>query len=337
MGIEPARDQTGDRVQDGPSAMKALAECVVRTNVPWLSPPYRGKVRDVYRLPGGRLAIVATDRISAFDHIMRQAIPYKGQILNRLAERALQQVADLVPTHLISVPHPNVTIAHACEPIPVEVVVRGYLTGHAWRVYRDGGRELCGVAMPEGLREHDPFPEPILTPATKAVEGHDEDISEREILEQGIVEPDAWERIRRIAFELFARGSREAERHGLLLVDTKYEFGWHEGRPMLIDEIHTPDSSRFFYAEGYADRQSAGAPQRQLSKEFLREWLMEHGFQGLEGQTLPDLPDAFRLEVYHRYRELYETLSGEAFTPVPTPSFDDTLSRVLQDAADGSA
>ncbi|MEX1212720.1 MAG: phosphoribosylaminoimidazolesuccinocarboxamide synthase [Balneolaceae bacterium] len=307
----------------------ALQECINRTNHPELT-PYRGKVRDVYPLPNQQLAIVVTDRISAFDHIMKQAIPYKGQILNQLSGFSFQKVADLLPTHLIDIPHPNVTIAKKCDPLPIEVVVRGYLTGHAWRVYRDGGRTLCGVDLPEGMAEHQAFPEPILTPATKAEEGHDEDISEAEILERGIVTPEIWEEVRTHAFRLFARGQEVATHHGLILVDTKYEFGLWNGDVTLIDEVHTADSSRYFYLNGYEERQSRGAPQKQLSKEFLREMLMDTGFQGLEGETLPDLSDRFRWDIHDRYAELFEKLTGSPFEPVPTPEFDQTLEKVLR-------
>ena len=310
--------------------LDALQQCVTSTSVSYLNEPYRGKVRDVYTLGKNRLGIVVTDRISAFDAIMRQAIPYKGQILNKLAEFSLRNVEDIVPTHLLEVPHPNVTIAKKCDPIPIEVVVRGYLTGHAWRVYRDGGRALCGVLLPEGLREHDRFPKPILTPATKAVEGHDEDISEVEILEKGIVDEITWNQIRDIAFRLFERGGEIARKQGLLLVDTKYEFGLWNGEITLIDEVHTADSSRYFYLDGYEERQQNGEPQKQLSKEFLREWLIAHQFQGLEGQTLPDLPDELRIEVYERYREVYERLTGLEFTPTPTDQFNETLAKVLR-------
>lgn len=312
-----------------PEAANALEHCITRTDVEGLANPYRGKVRDVYTLGDGLLGIVVTDRISAFDHIMRQAIPYKGQILNRLSEHSFSIVSDVIDTHVVNVPHPNVTIARRCEPIPIEVVVRGYVTGHAWRVYRSGERMLCGVRMEEGLREHDRFREPILTPATKASEGHDEDISEADILSRGIVAPALWEQIRATAFQLFERGSSVAAERGLLLVDTKYEFGLHNGNLTLIDEVHTADSSRYFYVEGYQERQDRGEPQKQLSKEFLREWLIRHEFQGLEGQILPDLPDEFRWTVYERYKELYETLTGQGFLPTPTDRFNEELKGIL--------
>lgn len=311
------------------SMADALQHCVTTTSVPFLGEPYRGKVRDVYVLGSDKLGIIVTDRISAFDFIMRQAIPFKGQILNQLAAFSLRHVEDIIPTHLLDVPHPNVTIAKKCQPFAVEVVVRGYLTGHAWRTYKAGGRQLCGVALPEGLREHDAFPEPILTPATKAMEGHDEDISESELLNRGIVSGNHWDQIRETAFELFRRGSEMARKQGLILVDTKYEFGLWNEQITLIDEVHTADSSRYFYLEGYEQRQEKGTLQKQLSKEFLREWLMAQHFQGLEGQTLPDLPDEFRVEVYERYREVYERLTGSTFTPTPTENFSEKLSELL--------
>ncbi len=299
------------------STLSQALHCgISHTSVPGLPAPYRGKVRDVYELDARHIGIVVTDRISAFDYIMKQTIPFKGQILNQLAAFSFNRVKDIVPTHLVSTPHPNVTIAKKCAAIPVEVVVRGYLTGHAWRVYKSGNRLLCGVPLPEGMKEHDKFPAPIITPATKADEGHDEDISEAEITERGIVEPALWKQITQTALRLFARGTEIAAAQGLILVDTKYEFGLFEGQLTLIDEVHTADSSRYFYLEGYTQRQAQGEPQKQLSKEFLREWLMSQGFQGLDGQLLPDLPDAFRIDVYRRYAELYETLTAQEFTPV---------------------
>ena len=308
---------------------EALNYCVTTSGVSNAPEPYRGKVRDVYTLDEQTLGIVVTDRISAFDHIMKQAIPFKGQILNKLSAFSFKEVEDILPTHVIDVPHPNVTIAKKCTSIPIEVVVRGYLTGHAWRVYNSGNRELCGVSLPSGMVEHQQFPEPILTPATKAVEGHDEDISEAEILERRIVEPALWDQIRTVAFRLFERGTRIAAKQGLILVDTKYEMGLFNGELTLIDEVHTSDSSRYFYLDGYEKRLKQGKPQRQLSKEFLREWLMDKGFQGLEGQTLPDLPDSFRWSIYQRYKELYETLTGEPFTPVVVKDFDRALEEIF--------
>lgn len=308
---------------------EALEHCITTTSVPSLPPPYRGKVREVYELKDNTLGIVVTDRISAFDFIMKQAIPFKGQILNQLAAFSFNEVKDIVPIHILDLPHPNVTIAKKCDPVPIEVVIRGYLTGHAWRTYKSGLRELCGVSLPEGMKEHDKFPTPILTPATKATEGHDEDISEEEILSREIVPTALWNQIKNVAFKLFERGTEIAARQGLILVDTKYEFGLYNDELTLIDEVHTTDSSRYFYLEGYEERQASGEAQKQLSKEFLREWLMEHDFQGLEGQNLPDLPDEFRMEVYHRYAELFEMLTGKEFNPVLEKDFDVKLQELF--------
>jgi phosphoribosylaminoimidazole-succinocarboxamide synthase len=288
-------------------------------------------VREVYTLDEDTLGLVVTDRISAFDHIMKQAIPYKGQILNQLAAFSFEEVGDLVDTHIIDIPHPNVTIAKKCETVPVEVVIRACLTGHAWRVYKSGNRELCGVTLPDGMKENQRFPEPILTPATKAEKGHDEDISERQILGRGIVARDVWNEIREKAFRVFKRGQQIAEQQGLILVDTKYEFGLYNGEVTLIDEVHTADSSRYFYADGYEDRLENDQPQKQLSKEFLREWLMEHNFQGLKGQTLPDLPDKLRIKVYERYAELFGKLTGNAFEPASTDIFDEQLAAIFEE------
>ncbi|MEX0844928.1 MAG: phosphoribosylaminoimidazolesuccinocarboxamide synthase [Balneolaceae bacterium] len=312
------------------SEREALDHCITETKVKGLPEPYKGKVREVYELDSDTLGLVVTDRISAFDFIMKQAIPFKGQILNQLAAFSFEKVKDIVATHIIDVPHPNVTIAKKCESIPIEVVIRGYLTGHAWRVYKSGKSDLCGVSLPDGLKEHDKFPEPILTPATKAEEGHDEDISETEILAHKIVSPELWNEIRETAFKLFERGSEISRKQGLILVDTKYEFGLYNGELTLIDEVHTTDSSRYFYLAGYEERQAKEKGQKQLSKEFLREWLMEHNFQGLEGQTLPDLPDEFRIEVYNRYAELFEMLTGNEFEPVLEKDFDDTLTQLFE-------
>lgn len=307
-----------------------LRHCIKKTSCPPAGQPYRGKVRDVYTLSDSKLGIVVTDRISAFDHIMNEAIPFKGQILNHLSAFQFQAVSDIVPTHLIDVPHPNVSIAKKCEPIPIEVVIRGYLTGHAWREYNAGKRELCGTPMPAGMREHEAFSQPILTPATKAEEGHDEDISPPEILERGIVDEALWNQIEEKAFQLFERGTEIAHDKGLILVDTKYEFGLFDGELTLIDEVHTTDSSRYFYLEGYRQKLDAGEPQKQLSKEFLREWLMEKGFSGKEGQELPALPDSFRWSVYERYKELYEVLTGKSFSPKETSGFKQTLETIFK-------
>jgi len=310
---------------------EALKNCITKTSVPSLPDPYRGKVREVYQLNDDTLGIVVTDRISAFDHIMRKPIPFKGQILNKLAAFGFEKVENLVHTHIIDIPHPNVTIAKKCDPIPIEVVIRACLTGHAWRVYDSGKRELCGVRLPDGMVEHQRFESPILTPATKAKEGHDEDISESEIIERGIVDRQLWNKIRNTAFKIFNKGQEVAEQHGLILVDTKYEFGLYNGKLTLIDEVHTPDSSRYFYADEYRERLQQGEPQKQLSKEFLREWLMEQGFQGKEGQELPDLPDDFRWLVFKRYSELYEQLTGQPFEPTPLNDFGRELEEILLD------
>ena len=278
---------------------------------------YRGKVRDVYHL-GDRLVMVASDRISAFDHILPRAIPFKGQVLNQLAAHFLRATADICPNWLEATPDPNVAVGKACEPYRLEMVIRGYLTGHAWRVYKSGRRELCGVPLPEGMKEHDRFPEPIITPATKAEEGHDEDISRAEILTQGIVSEAEYVQLEKYTRALFQRGTEMAAAQGLILVDTKYEFGKRDGQIYLIDEIHTPDSSRYFYLEGYEERQAKGEPQKQLSKEFVREWLMDHGFQGLEDQLMPAMPDSFVEEVSERYIELYEKVTGKDFERAET-------------------
>jgi len=292
-----------------------LEATVQETRFSFLDDRYGGKVRDTYRHED-QLVLVTTDRISAFDHILRQTIPFKGQVLNQLAAWFFEQTKDIVTNHVVSVPDPNVTIARRCQALPVEFVVRGYLAGHAWRVYRDGGRLLCGKSLPDGLRQNSRLPSPILTPATKAEEGHDEDISRQGIIDRGILSADLFDELERISLALFQRGTEKAADRGLILVDTKYEFGLDdEGGIVLIDEIHTPDSSRYFYADTYDSLLAADQPQRQLSKEFVREWLMENGFQGLEGQTLPDLTDDFRIQVAQRYIELFERVTGRTFTP----------------------
>lgn len=311
------------------SDQEALDNCITDTFIDGFKPPYKGKVREVYELNANTLGIVVTDRISAFDFIMRQAIPFKGQILNQLAAFSFETVKDLVATHIIDVPHPNITIAKKCDPIPIEVVVRGYLTGHAWRTYKSGLRTLCGVHLQEGMIEHQKFPEPILTPATKAIEGHDEDITENDILKKGIVDEKLWNQVREIALKLFEKGTEVAAKQGLILVDTKYEFGLYNGELTLIDEVHTTDSSRYFYLEGYLQRQENGEAQKQLSKEFLREWLMAQHFQGLEGQVLPDLPNSFRMDVFNRYAELFEMLTGKPFVPHLETDFNSTLVTIL--------
>ena len=291
---------------------------------------YQGKVRDTYDLGDGRLALVTTDRISAFDHVLRQAIPLKGQVLNAVARYSFERTASVAPNHVLAVPDPNVTVGVRCAPLPIEFVVRGYLAGHAWRVYNNGERVLCGERLTDGLREGERLAEPVLTPATKAAEGHDEDVSRAEILDRGLVPRGVLDQATETALALFARGTEVAAERGLLLVDTKYEFGVApDGRLLVIDEVHTPDSSRYYYAEGYHERLAAGEPQRQLSKEFVREWLMAHGFQGLESQTLPDLPPEFVAEVSARYVELYETLTGRDFEPDVSPEPEARVRRAL--------
>ena len=257
--------------------------------------------------------MVASDRISAFDHILPKGIPFKGQVLNQVATMFLDATSDIVPNWLIATPDPNVAVGHACDPIRVEMVIRGYLAGHSAREYKKGKRVLCGVDLPEGMKENDKFPEPIITPATKAEEGHDEDISREEILSQGIVEEEIYIQLENITRKLFERGTQMAAERGLILVDTKYEFGLLDGKVVLIDEIHTPDSSRYFYADGYEERQAKGLAQRQLSKEFVRQWLIENGFQGLEGQEMPNMPDSFVQTISERYIELYEKITGKEF------------------------
>jgi phosphoribosylaminoimidazole-succinocarboxamide synthase len=288
-------------------------------NFPGQTNVYHGKVRDVYSI-GDLLVMVASDRISAFDYILPRPIPYKGQVLNQVATHFLQSTQDICPNWLIATPDPNVAIGHRCEPFRVEMVIRGYLTGHAWRTYNSGKRELCGVPLPEGMKEHDLFPQPIITPATKAEEGHDEDISKEDIIAQGIVGAADYEVLEKYTRALFQRGTEMAAERGLILVDTKYEFGKKDGVIYLIDEIHTPDSSRYFYLDGYAERQAKGLAQKHLSKEFVREWLMENGFQGLEGQQMPAMPDDFVDSVTDRYIGLYETITGRPFEKADTGS-----------------
>ena len=273
---------------------------------------YVGKVRDVYDL-GDYLAMVVSDRISAFDVVLPEGIPYKGQVLNKIAERFLDATADILPNWKLAVPAPNVTVGYKCEPFKVEMVIRGYLTGHAWREYKAGKRTLCGVALPEGMVENQKFPEPIITPTTKAAEGHDEDISKEEIIARGIVGRDDYEQLEAYTRAIYARGCEMAAERGLILVDTKYEFGKRDGVIYLMDEVHTPDSSRYFYAEGYEERQARGERQKQLSKEFVREWLMANGFQGLEGQTVPEMTPEIVAGITDRYIELYENITGEPF------------------------
>ncbi|GAB4013992.1 phosphoribosylaminoimidazolesuccinocarboxamide synthase [Spirosoma migulaei] len=275
---------------------------------------YRGKVRDVYAFPE-KLVMIASDRISAFDVVLPRPIPFKGQVLNQTAAYFLRATSDIVPNWLLDTPDPNVSIGLKCEPYAVEMVVRGYLAGHAWREYRDGHRTLCGVSLPDGLRENDRLPTPIITPSTKAHEGHDEDISREEILERGIVPESEYVQLEKYALALFARGTEMAAKQGLILVDTKYEFGNLDGKVYLIDEVHTPDSSRYFYADTYEQNQQAGQPQKQLSKEFVREWLIANGFQGKTGQTVPVMSDEWVNQISKRYIELFETVTGQPFQP----------------------
>lgn len=288
---------------------------------------YKGKVREVYRLDNNLLVMIATDRLSAFDVIMPKGIPYKGQILNQIATSFMEMTKDIVPNWLIATPDPNVAIGHACEPMKVEMVIRGYLSGHAAREYKAGKRMLCGVAMPEGMKENDAFPEPIITPTTKADMGlHDQDISKEEILKQGIVTSEDYAILEKYTRALFARGTEIAKQRGLILVDTKYEFGkTKDGEIVLIDEIHTPDSSRYFYADGYAERQEKGEAQKQLSKEFVRQWLIANGFQGLEGQSIPEMTDAYIATVSERYMELYEQILGKPFVKADIQNIHDRI------------
>mgnify|MGYP001820324006 CR=1 FL=1 len=294
---------------------------------------YRGKVREVYRLRGGLLVMIATDRLSAFDVVMPKGIPYKGQILNQIATKMMVDTEDLVPNWLMATPDPNVAVGYACEPFKVEMVVRGYMSGHAAREYKAGKRMLCGVPMPEGMIENDAFPEPIITPATKAEKGdHDEDISREEILERGLVSKEDYKVLEEYTRALFKRGTELAAKRGLILVDTKYEFGkTADGKIVLIDEIHTPDSSRYFYAEGYEERQQRKEPQKQLSKEFVRQWLIANGFQGLEGQAVPEMSDDYIETVSDRYIELYENITGEKFVKA---DISNVLKRVESNVTD---
>jgi phosphoribosylaminoimidazole-succinocarboxamide synthase len=291
-----------------------------------LKSKYTGKVREVYRLENDVLIMVATDRLSAFDVVMPKGIPYKGQILNQIATQMLEATADIVPNWLLSTPDPNVSVGVACEPFKVEMVIRGYLSGHAARTYKSGERMLCGVRMPEGMIENDMFPTPIITPATKAEEGHDEDISREDIIAQGIVSESDYLILEDYTRKLFARGTEIAKKQGLILVDTKYEFGkTAKGEIVLIDEIHTPDSSRYFYEEGYAERQANGLAQKQLSKEFVRQWLISNGFQGLEGQTLPEMDEELITSISERYIELYENITGLPFEKVSLTNLQDRI------------
>lgn len=306
-------DQPPTKNQQLPKSMKTINN--TSFNFPNQKNVYKGKVREVYNINDDLLVMIASDRLSAFDVIMPRQIPYKGQILNQIAYLMMEKTKDIVPNWLIASPDPNVAIGKLCTPFKVEMVIRGYLSGHAWREYREGKREICGVPMPEGMKENDKFPQPLLTPSTKADGGsHDEDISREDILSNGIVKEEDYLVLEDYTRKLFERGTEIAEKQGLILVDTKYEFGkTKEGKIVLIDEIHTPDSSRYFYADGYQERQDRGELQKQLSKEFVRQWLIENGFQGLEGQAIPEMNDDKILEISNRYIELYENITGEQF------------------------
>lgn len=297
---------------------------ITETNfsLPGLTGFARGSVRDIYTIDDTYLVMVVTDRISTFDVLLPIAVPYKGQVLAQIAAHFLKATEDIIPNWLIASPDPNVMIGHKAKPYKIEVVIRGYLTGHAWREYKRGKRELCGTSLPEGLKENDKFPEPLITPATHAEVGHDEDISPAEIIERELIPKEDWLRIEDYAHKLFERGTEIAANQGLILVDTKYEFGKKDNQLILIDEIHTPDSSRYFYADGYKDRQAKGEPQKQLSKEFVREWLMERGFQGQEGQTMPKIPAEFVQQISDRYVELFEQLIGQ---PLVKPEVTDKV------------
>lgn len=310
-----------------------MGNAIVRTdfNFPGQKKVYKGKVRDVYTLDNELLVMVASDRISAFDHILPKGIPFKGQVLNQVATMFLDATKDIVPNWLLATPDPNVAVGYACEPVRVEMVIRGYLAGHSAREYKAGKRILCGVVLPEGMKENDRFPEPIITPATKAEEGHDEDISREDILTKGIVREDIYLKMEEYTRALFQRGTEMAAKRGLILVDTKYEFGIRNGEVILIDEIHTPDSSRYFYADGYQERQDRNEPQKQLSKEFVRQWLIENGFQGLDGQTMPFMPDEFVQTVTDRYIELYERITGNEFEKADTDMIEARIKKNVEE------
>ncbi len=293
-----------------------MAKAITATNFsfPGQKSIYKGKVRDVYNIDDKYLLMVVTDRISAFDVVLPEGIPYKGQVLNQIAAMFLERVKDIVPTWNIATPDPNVTVGHWCKTYPVEMIVRGYLTGSSWRTYKSGARELCGIPLPEGMREHQRFEKPLITPTTKAEHGmHDQDISVEEIIRSGLVPEDEYRMLEDYSMKLFMKGSEIAAEHGLILVDTKYEFGKRDGKIYLIDEIHTPDSSRYFYADGYEERFARGEQQKQLSKEFVREWLMANGFQGRSGEKVPEMTPGFVTEISERYIELYEKITGQRF------------------------
>lgn len=302
---------------------------------PGVKDVYHGKVREVYTIENDLLVMVVSDRISAFDVVLPKGIPFKGQVLNQIASEFLDATKDIVPNWKISTPDPMVTIGHYCDPFPVEMIVRGYLTGSSWRAYKKGARDICGVPIPEGMKEHQAFESPILTPTTKAEQGeHDENISREEILRQGLVSEEDYLKLETYSLELFKRGSEIAEKHGLILVDTKYEFGKKDGQIYLIDEIHTPDSSRYFYKEGYQERFNNGEAQRQLSKEFVREWLMENGFQGESGQSLPEISDEKANEISQRYIELYEKITGRKFEKADSENLKMRIESNVKNALD---
>ena len=300
-------------------------------NFPGQLAVYKGKVRDVYTLENDIVVMIASDRISAFDHVLPKGIPFKGQVLNQIATLFLNATKDIVPNWLLATPDPSVSVGIKCEPIRVEMVIRGYLAGHAAREYALGKREVCGVTLPEGLKENDRFPEPIITPTLKADAGHDEDISREEIIANNYVPKDIYEQLEAYTRALFQRGSEMALERGLLLVDTKYEFGLKDGKVILIDEIHTPDSSRYFYADGYQERQDKGENQKQLSKEFVRQWLIDNHFQGLEGQTIPDMPEEFVQLVTDRYIELFEKISGTTFVKADNANIEARIQKNVED------
>jgi phosphoribosylaminoimidazole-succinocarboxamide synthase len=308
-----------------------MSQTIIDTNFnfPNQKGVYKGKVREVYTINDNLLVMIATDRLSAFDVVMPKGIPYKGQILNQIATKMMKATEDLVPNWLIATPDPNVAVGHLCEPFKVEMVIRGYMSGHAAREYKAGKRVLCGVSMPDGMKENDAFQTPIITPATKAEMGnHDEDISREDILARGIISEEDYLILEDYTRKLFQRGTEIAAKQGLILVDTKYEFGkTKEGKIVLIDEIHTPDSSRYFYAEGYEERQQKEEPQKQLSKEFVRQWLIQNGFQGLEGQTVPEMSDTYIQTVSERYIELYETITGESFNRADLSNINERIEK----------
>ena len=310
-----------------------MAEAIKNTNFkfPGLINIYHGKVRDVYNINDKYLVMVTTDRISAFDVVLPKGIPFKGQVLNQVAAKFLDATADIVPNWKIVSPDPMVTIGHFAEPFKVEMVIRGYLTGHAWREYRSGKRELCGIPLPDGMKEHQKFDEPIITPTTKATEGHDEDISRENVISQGLVSGEDYSKLEDYTYKLFSKGSEIAKEKGLILVDTKYEFGKKDGKIYLIDEIHTPDSSRYFYMDSSRERFDNGEEQRQLSKEFVRQWLIDRGFQGKEGQQMPEMPEEFVSEISERYIELYEKITGESFVKEETGDVNKRIGKNIRE------